>query len=67
MDDSLLAVLEEWLLLAWRVNMEIGHERVIIFPFEGGLIPSRRMNFIMRLQNGIHPRVVDRAAVFLMV
>ena len=47
--------------------MEIGRGRVIIFPFEGGIIPSRRMNFIMRLQNGIHPRATDRAAVFLMV
>ena len=67
MDDSLLAVLEEWLLLAWRVNMEIGRERVIIFPSEGGLIPSRRMNFMMRLQNGIHPRATNRVTVFLMV
>ena len=47
--------------------MEIGRGRVIIFPFEGGIIPSRRMNFIMRLQNGIYPHVADRAAVFLMV
>ena len=47
--------------------MEIGRGRVIIFPSEGGLIPSQRMNFIMRLQNGIHPRAVDQAAVFLMV
>ena len=67
MDDSLLAVLEEWLLLAWRVNMEIRRERVIIFPSEGGLIPSRRMNFMMRLQNGIHPHAADRVVVFLMV
>ena len=67
MDDSLLAILEEWLLLAWRVNMEIGCERVIIFPSEGGLIPSRRIKFMMRLQNGIHPCAVDRAAIFLMV
>ena len=64
---SLLGVLEEWLLLAWRVIIEIGHGRVIIFPFEGGLIPSWRMNFIMRLQNGIHPRASEWAAVFLMV
>ena len=47
--------------------MEIGRGRIIIFPSEGGLIPSRRMNFIMRLQNGTHPRVADQAAVFLMV
>ena len=47
--------------------MEIGRGRVIIFLFEGGLIPSQRMNFMMRLQNGIHPRAVDRAAIFLMV
>ena len=54
-------------MLACRVNMEIGRRRVIIFPSEGGLIPSRRMNFMMRLQNGIHPHAVDRAVVFLMV
>ena len=47
--------------------METGRGLVIIFPFEGGLIPSRRMNFIMRLQNGIHPHAVDRASVILMV
>ena len=64
---ALFGVLEEWLLLACRVNMEIGCERVIIFPSEEGLIPSWIMNFMMRLQNGIHPRAVDRATVFLMV
>ena len=47
--------------------MEIGCGRVIIFPSKGGLIPSQGMNFIIRLQNGVHPRAADRAAVFLMV
>ena len=64
---ALFGVLEEWLLLAYRVNMEIGRRRGIIFPSEGGLIPSQRMNFMMRLQNGIHPRAADLTMVFLMV
>ena len=64
---ALFGVLEEWLLLACRMDMEIGRGRVIIFPSEGRLIPSRRMNFMMRLQNGIHHHAIDRAAVFLMV
>ena len=54
-------------MLACRVNMEIGRGQVIIFPSEGGLILSRRMNFMMRLQNGIHPYAADRAVVFPMV
>ena len=44
--------------------MDIGRGRLIIFPFDGGLTPSRSMIFMMRLQNGIHARVVDRAVVF---
>ena len=64
---ALFGVLEEWLLLACKVNMEIGRWRVNIFLFEGGTMPSQRMNFMMRLQNGIHPRAIDRVAVFLMV
>ena len=47
--------------------MDIGRGRFIIFPSDGGLTPSRSMIFMMRLQNGIHARVADQAAVFPMV
>ena len=47
--------------------MDIGRERLIICPYDRGLTPSRSMIFMMRLQNGIHARVADQAAVFLMV
>ena len=64
---SLFGVLEEWLLLVWRVTMDIGQGWFIIFPSDGGLTPSRSMIFMVRLQNGIHARVTDQATVFLMV
>ena len=64
---SLFGVLEEWLLLAWKVTMDIGWGQFIIFPSNGGLTPSRSMIFMMRLQNGIHAHVANRAAVFPMV
>ena len=47
--------------------MDIGRGRFIIFPSDGELTPSRSMIFMIRLQNGIHARVADRAAVFPMV
>ena len=47
--------------------MDIGQGWFIIFPSDGGLTPSRSMIFMVRLQNGIHARVTDRAAVFPMV
>ena len=42
--------------------MDMGRGWFIIFPSDGGLIPSRSMIFMMR--NGIHAHVADRAAVF---
>ena len=47
--------------------MDIGQGWFIIFPSDGGLTPSRSMIFMMRLQNGIHASVADRADVFLMI
>lgn len=47
--------------------MDIGQGRVSNFPSDGGLTPSRSMIFMMRLQNGIHARATDRAAVFPMI
>ena len=47
--------------------MDIGRGRLIIFPSDEGLTPSRSMIFMMRLENGIHVRVAVRAAVFPMV
>ena len=44
--------------------MDISQGRFIIFPSDGGLIPLRSMIFMMRLQNGIHARAANRAAVF---
>ena len=64
---SLFGVLEEWLLLAWRVIMDIGRGRFIIFPSDRGLTPSRSMIFMMRLQNGIHAHVADRVVIFPMI
>ena len=65
--SSLFGVLEEWLLLAWRVIMEIGQGREIIFPSVGGRTPSRSKIFMMRLQKGILVHVADRALVFPIV
>ena len=64
---SLFGFWEEWLLLAWRDTMDIGRGWLIIFPSDGGLTPLRSTIFMMRLQNGIHARVADLAAVFPMV
>ena len=64
---SLLGALKEWVLLAWRVIMDIGRGRGTIFPSVGGWTPSRCMIFMMRLQKGIHVHVTDRVAVFPMV
>ena len=61
---SLLGALEEWLLLAWRENMNSGRRLSIFFPSIGGLTPSRTMIFITRPQKGIHVCAADRAAVF---
>ena len=63
-DGSLLGFLEEWLLLAWRVYMDIGWGRGIIFSSDERLTPSRRIIFMIKLQNGRIVRVADRAAVF---
>ena len=64
---SLFGVLDESLLLVWRDIMDIGRGRFIIFPSDGGLTPLRSMIFMMRLQNGIHARVANWAAVFPMI
>ena len=64
---SFFGVLDEWLLLAWRDIMDIGRGQFIIFPSDGGLTPSRSIIFMMRLQNGIHAYVANRAAVFPMI
>ena len=47
--------------------MDIGRGCGTIFPSVGGWTPSRSMIFMMRLQKGIHVRVVDRAVVLPMV
>ena len=47
--------------------MDIGRGRGTIFSFDEGLTPSRRIIFIIKLQNGRIVRVVDRAAIFPMI
>ena len=54
-------------MLAWRVYMDIGRGRGTIFSSDEGLTPSRRMIFMIKLQNGRIVRVVDRVVVFPMV
>ena len=66
-DGSLLGFLEEWLLFAWRVYMDIGRGRGTIFSSDEGLTPSRRIIFMIKLQNRRIVRVADRAAVFPMI
>ena len=66
-DGSHLGFLEEWLLLAWRVYMDIGRGWVTIFSSDEGLTPSQRMIFMIKLQNGRIVRVANRAVVFPMI
>ena len=47
--------------------MDSGQRRSIFFPSVGGLIPSRTMIFITRLQKGIRVRAANRAAIFPMI
>ena len=47
--------------------MDISQGRFIIFPSDGGLTTSRSMIFMIRLQNGIHAHVADRATIFPMI
>ena len=47
--------------------MDIGRGRGTIFSSDEGLTPSRRMIFMIKLQNGRIVCVADRAAVFPMI
>ena len=74
--DSLFGVLnrfcfshstEEWLLLIWKDNMDIGHWQTRIVPSLGGWTPLSTTIFMMRLQKGRHVHAAVCAAVFPIV
>ena len=48
-------------MLAWKVYIDIARGRGTIFSSDEGLTPSRRMIFMIKLQNERIVRVADRA------